>query len=268
MSALPNIYETVAAQAATGSRRLWQNAAPVAAILAVAIVGWELAVSIWDVRDVILPAPSQIASTVWEERSLLASDMLVTLKEVALGFTLGLTAGVTLACLIVYSRVLERALYPLAVGSQTIPVFAIAPLLVIWFGFGVWPKVIVAALIVFFPITVNMVEGLRSAEPEAISLLRSLSASRWTIFRMVQIPASLPYLLAGTQVGVAYSVIGAVIGEWVGATEGIGARMLSANSLLQTDLVFAAIAVLSIVTLTLFVLVNVLGRLLMPWKRV
>ena len=240
---------------------------PAAAIVLAAIVLWQVAVAVFDVKDVILPPPTQIAKTLWEQRSLLASDTLFTLRNVLVGFAVGWIGGVALAAAIVASRVLERALYPLAVGSQTIPVFAIAPLLVIWFGFGMTPKVIITALIVFFPVTVNTVEGLRSADNEMIALMRSLSASRWQIFRIVQIPAALPYVIAGTQVGVAYSVIGAVIGEWVGSTNGIGARMLSANSLLQTDLVFAAIVVLTVMALVLFVLVTLLGRWLTPWRR-
>ena len=249
-------------------RRILRDAGPVSVLLVLLIGGWEIAVRALHTQDVILPAPSRIAQTIWDNFGLLSGDMGHTLVEVMLGFALGFGGGVLIAALIVWSKTLERALYPLAVASQTIPVFAIAPLLVIWFGFGILPKVIVAALIVFFPITVNTVEGLRSAEPDSIKLLRSLSASRWQIFRLIQVPASLPYVLAGTQVGIAYSVIGAVIGEWVGSTKGIGARMLSANSLLQTDLVFAAIVVLSVVALALFVLVSLAGRLLLPWKRV
>lgn len=241
---------------------------PAVALLAMIFGAWQLAVHIFDINPTILPAPSEILKTAWESRDILWSDFKVTIVEVLVGFAIGFVCGVLLAALIASSSVLERSLYPLAVGSQTIPIFAIAPLLVIWFGFGLLPKVIVVALIVFFPITVTTVEGLRSAEPEMIALMRSLPASRWQIFRMIQIPASLPYVVAGTQVGVAYSVAGAMIGEWVGATEGLGARMLAANSLLRTDLVFAAILVLSLMALALFVLVIVIGRLVTPWKRV
>jgi ABC-type nitrate/sulfonate/bicarbonate transport system permease component len=263
---VPGPYQTVFRQADTLTRRAGKEALPAALILVLLIGGWEIAVRVMDIQPVILPAPSRVATALWDNRGLLYSDMVVTIKEILVGFALGFVGGVVLAGLIVYSRTLDRALYPLAVASQTIPVFAIAPLLVIWFGFGMLPKVLVAALIIFFPITVNTVEGLRSAEPEMIALLRSLGASHWQIFRLIQIPASLPYVVAGTQVGIAYSVIGAVIGEWVGSTNGIGARMISANSLLQTDLVFASIVVLSLVALTLFLAVALISRLAFPWR--
>jgi len=250
---------------------IWQKVGrdllPAAVLLLVIMGGWELSVRIFKIHPVIMPSPSHIAQVIFQDWTLLWSNMAFTLVEVLLGFGVGFLTGFVLAILIVYSPTLERALYPLVVASQTIPVFAIAPLLVIWFGFGVWPKVIITALIVFFPICVNEVEGLRSAEPEMIDLLRSLKASRWKRFRLVEFPASIPYLLAGTQVGIAYSVIGAVIGEWVGSNRGIGALMLSANAMLRTDRVFAAIIVLSVVALVLFVGVALLTRWLTPWKR-
>jgi ABC-type nitrate/sulfonate/bicarbonate transport system permease component len=246
--------------------RYTRNLLPATILLVIFISGWEIATHVFDIHKVILPAPSQILRVIYEERVLLMDDMFFTLQEVLLGFAIGFIAGLVLAIMIVYSPMLERSIYPLVVASQTIPVFAIAPLLVIWFGFGIWPKVLIAALIVFFPICVSEIEGLRSAEPEMIDLLRSLSASRWKIFRLVEFPASIPYLMAGTQIGITYSTIGAVIGEWVGSNKGIGELMLAGNAMLRTDLVFAAIVVLSVVTLALFISVSIISRLMMPWK--
>jgi ABC-type nitrate/sulfonate/bicarbonate transport system permease component len=265
---MSEVIRTVTRQTNLARQRFTRDVLPALLLLALIIGGWETATHVFGIHPVVLPAPSLIGRTIAADWSLLVSNMLFTLWEVLLGFGIGFAVGLILAILIVYSPALERALYPLVVASQTIPVFAIAPLLVIWFGFGIWPKVLIAALIVFFPICVNEVEGLRSAEPEMIDLLRSLSASRWHIFRLVEFPASIPYLLAGTQVGIAYSVIGAVIGEWVGSNRGIGELMLSANAMIRTDRVFAAIVVLSVVALSLFVGVALISRLLMPWKRV
>lgn len=263
---MASIPRTTANQIDLVRKRIAVNYMPAILLLVVIVAGWEAAIPVFDIHPAILPAPSRIVTTIFTDWSLLASNMVYTLWEVLLGFAIGFLTGLVLAILIVYSPVLERALYPLVVASQTIPVFAIAPLLVIWFGFGIWPKVLISALIVFFPICVNEVEGLRSAEPEMINMLRSLSASRWRIFRLVEMPASIPYLLAGTQVGIAYSVIGAVIGEWVGSNRGIGYLMLAANAMIRTDRVFAAIVVLSVVALSLFVIAGLMSRVLMPWK--
>lgn len=239
---------------------------PATALVLLLVGFWQLYVTAADVNAVILPPPSDIVTTMWEERSTLLADLWVTFQEIALGFVVGAIAGMVCGILIAYSRVLERTLYPLVIASQVIPVFAIAPLLIIWFGFGITPKVLIAALIVFFPICVNQVEGLRSAEQGAVDLLRSYGASEWRVFRVIRLPASIPYLLAGMQIGVTFSVIGAVIAEWVGAQEGLGALMLAANSQSETALVFAAILTVAIVGVTLFGLVRVIGDLVWPWQ--
>ncbi len=168
--------------------------------------------------------------------------------------------------MIVYSKTAERTLYPLVIASQVIPIFAIAPLLMIWFGFGIQPKVIICALIVFFPICVNMVEGLRSADKGIVEVMRSYGASERRIFRSVRLPAAVPFLLIGTQVGITFGVIGAVIAEWVGADAGLGYRMVITNSQSETWLVFAAIITLAVVGVALFALVRVVGDLVFPWQ--
>lgn len=239
---------------------------PVLALLALALGGWEAYVRIENVNGVILPAPSAIGRTLWDERSMLVSDLWVTLKEIVYGFVAGFVIGVVCGVLIVYSKIAERTLYPLVIASQVIPVFAIAPLLIIWFGFGIQPKVIICALIVFFPICVNMVEGLRSAEKGIVELMRSYGASEARIFRSVRLPAAVPFLLIGTQVGITFAVIGAVIAEWVGADAGLGYRMVVANSQSETSLVFAAIITLAVVGVALFGLVRVVGDVVFPWQ--
>jgi NitT/TauT family transport system permease protein len=248
-------------------RRLGAVIAPVLLLLVVVIGGWWLYVWLSHINRVILPAPNEVASALWTNRSTLWSDLLVTLREVVYGFGSGFLLGVVSGVLIVYSRILERTLYPVIIASQVIPIFALAPLLIIWFGFGIAPKVIIAALIVYFPIAVNMVEGLRSADQGIIDVMRSFGSSEWRIFRSIRLPSSIPSLLVGTQVGVTFAVIGAVIAEWVGASAGLGYRMVTANSQSETDLVFAAIITLAVVGVALFVLVRVIGDLAFPWQR-
>jgi len=239
---------------------------PALVIVLALLAFWQIYVRAEHVNEIILPAPSDIADTLWSQRATLLSNLWVTFQEIAIGFLLGTAAGIVLGVLIAYSVVLERALYPLVIASQVIPVFAIAPLLIIWFGFGITPKVLIAAVIVFFPICVNQVEGLRSADSGAVDLLRSYGVGEWGVFRMIRLPASVPYLLAGMQIGVTFSVIGAVIAEWVGAQQGLGALMLQANSQSDTRLVFAAIVTVAIVGVLLFAAVRIVGDLVWPWQ--
>ena len=239
---------------------------PALLLLVIALGAWQAYVRANNVNAVILPAPSDIASTLWSQKSTLWDDLLVTLKEIAYGFAVGFGVGVVCGILIVYSRIAEITLYPIVIASQVIPIFAIAPLLIIWFGFGIEPKVIICAVIVFFPICVNMVQGLRSADQGIIDVMRSYGARESRIFRSVRLPASVPFLLVGTQVGITFAVIGAVIAEWVGADSGLGYRMVVANSQSETDLVFAAIVTLAVVGVFLFVLVRVVGDLVFPWQ--
>jgi ABC-type nitrate/sulfonate/bicarbonate transport system ATPase subunit/ABC-type nitrate/sulfonate/bicarbonate transport system permease component len=237
--------------------------------LAFAILAlWQLATAIWDIPTWQLPSPWQIATKLVAEWDLLAPHAWVTLKEVLLGFALAFGSGVTLAIAIAYSRLLERAIYPYVIASQTLPIIAIAPMLVVWLGFGIMPKVVVVALISFFPIVVNTVDGLRSVDPDLFNLMRTLGASRWDIFRKAQIPSALPFLFSGTKVAIAVSVIGAIIGEWVGASEGLGYLITRSSAQFQTERLFAAVAVLAAMGIGLFLLVGLLQRLLLPWYRV
>jgi ABC-type nitrate/sulfonate/bicarbonate transport system permease component len=237
-----------------------------AALIVLALLGvWEGAVRWFTVPKWLLPAPSVIAVTLVASRELLAGHTLVTFLEVLIGFGLSLLSGIILACGIAFSRTLERALYPLVIASQTIPIIVIAPLLLIWVGYGLTPKVIVVALIAFFPIVVNMVDGLKAVDPDAVNLLRTLGASRWQIFVKVQVPASLPFLFSGTRVAMAVSVIGAVIGEWVGSSQGLGYLMIRSKPQFLTERVFAAIVILSAMGIALFVLVGVVEKLTIPW---
>ncbi len=241
---------------------------PSISLLGIALIIWQSYVTLAHVNEVILPAPTGIMKSLWQNRLILWQNLIVTGEEILLGFVIGAVTGMILGIMIALSKALERAIYPLVIASQVIPIFAIAPLLIIWFGFGIAPKVLIAALIVFFPICVNQVEGIRSAEDGAIQLMRSYGAGTWRIFRVVQLPASVPFLLAGMQMGVTFSVIGAVIAEWVGAQTGLGALMLSADAQSNTSMVFAAIVTVAVLGVVLFALVRVIGNLIWPWQAI
>jgi len=227
---------------------------------------WEGAVYLWHIPSYLLPAPSSIIKIMWVRWALLLQHGVVTLGEIALGFLLALIGGIALALAIHSSRIIERALMPLLIASQVIPVFAIAPLLILWFGYGIGSKVVMAAIIVFFPIAINTVAGLNAADPDTISLLRILEATPSQILLKVRIPQALPFVFSGLKIGVAVSVIGAVIGEWVGARQGLGYLMIHANAQLQVNLVFAAIFWLSIMGVSLYALVGLLERRLIRWR--
>ncbi len=236
-------------------------------IIVAIIVAWEVCVRLFEVQKWLLPAPSDIAVTLYADAPLLWRHTLATLLEIVVGFGLSLACGVALAAAIGLSRTLERAIYPFVIASQTIPIIVIAPMLLIWIGYGFAPKVIVVALISFFPIVVNMVDGLKSVDRDMVNLMRTLGASRWQIFFKVQVPTSLPYLFSGVRVAVAVSVIGAVIGEWVGSSEGLGYLMLRSKPQFLTERVFAAIVILSALGVGLFGSVGIVERLAIPWWR-
>lgn len=241
---------------------------PPIAILAALIALWEIAVRVTGVPDWLLPPPSAVAATLVRERDLLLANAKVTLVEVLAGFAVAVVAGVLIATLIDASPAISRAVYPLVVASQTVPIPAIAPLLLIWFGYGLLPKVIVTALVAFFPIVVSTVDGLRSSDPEIDDLLRSLGASRWQRFRMLRVPSALPAFFSGAKIAVAISVIGAVFGELVGSKAGLGYLLTRSIAQFQTERVMAAIVLLSVIAGGLFGLVSLLERLSIPWRRV
>ncbi len=247
-------------------KRLTYVAAPIVLLL-VLLAAWEGAVWLFDLPSYILPAPSRIAASFVSHFPSLLRHASVTLAEIVLGLLLGGLGGFALAVGVFYSPILERALYPLIIASQMIPVFAIAPLLIVWMGYGLWPKATVAALIGFFPVVVNASDGLRAPNEESVELFRSLGATRWQIFRKLRFPASLPTLFAGLKVAVTLSVVGATIGEWVGAHQGLGYLMLQSNALLRVDLVFAAILMLSILGLLLFGGLRIIERRVFRWRR-
>ncbi len=234
-------------------------------LLAVLTGAWEAFARLGGVENYLLPAPSEIATALVEDRELLLPDAWVTAKEVLLGFAIALVVGVAVAIVLHLSPLLRRAVYPLVVASQAVPVMVIAPILVIWFGFGMTPKLIVIALICFFPIAVNTLDGLRSVDADQVKLLRTLGASRAGVLRHLELPSSLPYFFSGAKIAVAVAVIGAVFGELVGSDAGLGHAIQIGTAQLLTARVFAAVLILSIMAIALFALVAALERRAVPW---
>ena len=235
-------------------------------LLVVLLLGlWQAATALWNIQPWLLPSPSDIGSAAVQARSLLLPHIAQTALETLAGFAAALAVGLALALVIDLSSTLRRAVYPLLVVSQTIPIIAIAPLLVIWFGYGLLPKVIVVGLLCFFPIVVSTADGLRSTDPDLIALLQSMGATRRQIFLKVRVPAALPGMFTGIKVAITYSVVGAIIGEWVGASRGLGVFMLRASNSFRTDWVFATIAVVSALSLLLFLAVVLAERAALPW---
>jgi ABC-type nitrate/sulfonate/bicarbonate transport system permease component len=234
-----------------------------AALLVLAV--WQIYASVSGIRESTLPGPTQVISALYRDRQLLADNAWVTIGEVLVGYAGAILLGAGLAVLVHTSAAVERAVYPWLVASQTVPVPAIAPVIVLWTGFDLRPKVILIALVCFFPIVVNTVDGLKAAEPELLDLLRTLGASRWQRFRIGQLPASLPFVFSGLRVAAALAVIGDVFAEWVGSSSGLGYQILILNNQTATSEMFAVIVVLSLIGVGLFLLVGLVERLTLPW---
>jgi ABC-type nitrate/sulfonate/bicarbonate transport system permease component len=239
--------------------------APPAGLVLTILVLWQLATALWQIQPWLLPAPVDIVRAGVAARGLLGPHVWQTAQETLLGFGLALAVGLSLGLLIDFSPAARSALYPILVVSQTIPLIAIAPLLVIWFGYGIWPKIIVVGLICFFPIVVSTADGLRATDPELMSLLRTMGATRRDVFLKVRLPGAMPVIFSGIKIAVTYSVVGAILGEWVGGTRGLGIFMLRATNSFRTDWVFVSIAITAALSIFLFTLTTVIERMALPW---
>ncbi len=229
---------------------------------------WEFIVYVFALPPYVLPAPSRVFGLMTRAYPALFGHMLVTLSEILLGLLVAFGIAFFLAVLIFYSKDLERALYPWLIASQAVPIFAIAPLLIFWFGHGLGPKIAVAALIAFFPMVVNIVDGLRTVDADLVNLFRTLQAREAQIFLKLRIPAALPFIFSGVKIGVVVSTIGAVFGEWVSSTAGLGYYMFVANSQLNFEKLFAAIFWLAAMGLGLFGLISLIEHQMLKWRRV
>jgi putative hydroxymethylpyrimidine transport system permease protein len=240
---------------------------PALLLVAIGIGIWELLIRVRDVPEFLWPAPSLIAATLRDEAGLLATHTWVTLREVIYGFLIAVAAGLGVGIVLHLSGMIRRAVLPLLIASQSVPTVVLAPVLVLVLGFGIGPKLAVIALFCFFPIAVNTIDGLASVDREYVRMMQTLDASRLAIFRRVEFPSALPSIFTGMRIGATYAAIGAVFGEWAGASEGLGWEMLQAKGRLDTPLVFAAVAIVTAIAIALFLLVALLERLLIPWAR-
>jgi len=247
------------------SRRTLTAIVPALVLLAALVLLWQWYASQPDIDAQILPTPLAVWGVLVGQRDILWEHMLVTLQETLIGFALALAAGVAFGTLIDFSPWLRRAIYPLLVASQTIPIITLAPLLVLWFGFGLVSKSIVVLLVCFFPIVVALADGLRSADPELIRLFRAFGAGPVRIFWSVRLPGALPSLFSGVRIAIAYSVIGAIFGEYVGASAGLGFYMQLKQHSFATAGVLAAIVVTALLSIALFASVAIIERLALPW---
>jgi putative hydroxymethylpyrimidine transport system permease protein len=231
------------------------------------VLAWQGLASLHSVDDLTLASPVETFDALRDDWTLLMDNARVTLVEVLLGLAISVVAGMLFAVSMHLVRPLRDAAYPLLVGSQAIPIVVLAPLFVLAFGYGIGPKLAIVALICFFPITVNLLDGLRSAPPELLKLMRSMGASRLRTLRSVELPAALPSLFSGLKIAATVSVIGAVFGEWAGAEEGLGRLVLLGNNQLQTPRVYAGIVILTVMAVGLFALAALAERLAVPWNR-
>ncbi|HZN90450.1 MAG TPA: ABC transporter permease [Thermoleophilaceae bacterium] len=238
-----------------------------ALLIVLFVLAWQGVASLESVDDLTLASPVETWQALSDDRSLLLDNAWVTLVEVLLGLAVAAAAGVLLAVGMHLVRPLRDAAYPLLVASQAIPIVVLAPIFVLAFDYGIGPKLAIVALICFFPITVNLLDGLRGVEPELLKLMRSMGASRLRTLRSVELPSSLPFFFSGLKVAATVSVIGAVFGEWAGADEGLGRLVLLGNNQLQTPRVYAGIVILTLMAVALFALVALAERAICPWNR-
>ncbi len=232
---------------------------------AIIILIWHYYVVLMQVPVVVLPTPLQVLKSMIDEARILAEEGWVTALECIYGFVLSLAIGIPIAVVMTYSRIANQMFYPLLVASQSIPKVAIAPILLVWFGTGIQSKLAMAFVIAFFPVVVDTATGLRSTSPDLIELARSLQCTRLQTFFKIQLPSALPSIFSGAKIAVTLSVIGAVIGEFIGSNEGLGNLLLTANSQLNSPLVWASLTVLSVLGMLLYGIVALAERILMPW---
>lgn len=229
---------------------------------------WQAVSTLGIVPADMLPAPTRIIESGAEQRDALWRNTVPTLVATLVGFALSVSVAFLTASLLDFSGLLRRAILPLLIVSQTLPLIALAPLVVLWFGFGLLPKILLVAFVTFFPMVVGFMRGFASAEPEAEHLLRSMGASTLTVFRLIRLPASIPSFFSSLRISITYAVVGAIFAEYAGAVTGLGVYMQSAKHVFRTDLVLAAVLVSTLLTLTLYGTVVLIERVFVPWLRI
>ena len=247
-------------------RLAWRWLAP-AATFVVLVLLWDVATRVFDWEPWLVPPPGDVAQALWDYRRLLPEHTWVTVWESVAGFLLAIAIGIPLGSLIAYSRLMELTVYPILLGLNAVPKIAIAPILILWMGFGPGPKILVAFLLCVFPIVIATATGLKQTPAELVELARSLCASEWQTFRRFRFPSALPEIFIGLKVAISLAVIGAVIGEFVGASEGLGWVIVNSGANVNTSLAFAAMAILALVSVVLFYGIALVERLVVPWAR-
>lgn len=237
---------------------------PVLFILSLLLL-WELIVFFKDIPIWLIPAPSHIISAFPEMFPVLLLHSKYTVLAALTGFSLAIIVSISFSVLMTLSPIVRQGVYPLLIISQNVPIVSVAPLFIIWFGYGLLPKVVVVTLVCFFPVVVSLIQGMDSADKDMINLLKSMGATSWQVIREVQFPAALPSFFAGLKIAGTYSIMGAVIGEWLGSSKGLGIFMTRATHSYQLDKVFAAIIVIALLSLLLFGFIELLSRLAIPW---
>ncbi|WP_371855966.1 ABC transporter permease [Nocardia alba] len=235
--------------------------------LAALVAGWQFYVTSSGVRPQVLPSPLRVVEQGWAHRGEIATHAAATFQVTVIGFAVSLSAAWVLAVIVDFSPWLRRALVPLFVASQTLPIVAIAPLMIIWFGFGLLPKILVVALVTFFPMAIGLIEGFAAADRDAGALLRSMGASRVQEFRYVRLPSAMPRFFTSLRIAITYAVVGAVFAEYVGASAGLGIYMSLQKNSFRTDLVLAAVVVTALLSIALYLATFAVERLVAPWAR-
>jgi len=249
-------------------QNIMKNKIPAMAALLILVAIWQLLCSSGIVPGYMLPSPAEVIKAFWTDRTLLAENAVITLQEAFAGMFFGVLTGFVFAVIMDNSEILYKAFYPILVITQTIPSVAIAPLLVLWFGYEMLPKVILVIIATFFPVTVGLLDGFRSADSDAVGMLRSMGASRFQIFRYIKFPSSLPQFFSGLRIAAAYSVVGAVISEWLGGFGGLGVYMTRVRKAFAFDKMFAVIFLTAIISLLLMGIVDIAERWCMPYRNI
>lgn len=244
-----------------------RNWAPSVVLIVALLTVWQVIVTVGSVSEYLLPAPSTVADAMWSDRDIFLSEMVPTLIAIFGGFGLAIVVAIPIAIAMVYSGIVRRAVYPLLVIAQVTPLIAIAPLFIIWFGFGQAPKVLMVLLICFFPLVIDSLVGFSAARPESLMLVRSMGASRWQAFWKIRFPWALPSIFAGAKIAITLAVVGAVVAEFVGADAGLGVLIVQARGNLDSVTVFAGIAYLTLIGLVLFSIITLLERQLVRHGR-
>lgn len=235
-------------------------------IVCVLLMIWQAAVLRWNIPAYLLPSPLQVGQMLWQQFPIIFTQSLTTITETLLGFGLGILFGCTTGLIIAFFRPLRFWFWPLLIVSQAIPTFAIAPLLVIWLGYGMASKIATTLLMIYFPIASSLYDGLRRTNPEWLDLAKTMQARSWRVFWHIRLPSALPDLASGIRIAAVAAPIGAIVGEWVGASSGLGYLMLNANARMQIDMMFAALVVIIFLALALYYGVDRILRLLIRWQ--